>query len=67
MDPTRKLKPVSSGGMLGEKFLKPLAMSNYRLAKVTRARILAKIEPWASDGRGQGARTSTAPWMIEWA
>jgi antitoxin HigA-1 len=28
-----KLKPVSPGEMLSEEFLKPLAMSNYRLAK----------------------------------
>ena len=30
---TRKLKPVSPGEMLSEEFLKPLSMSNYRLAK----------------------------------
>jgi len=30
---TRKIKPVSPGEMLAEEFLKPLAMSNYRLAK----------------------------------
>lgn len=30
---SRKLKPVSPGEMLTEEFLKPLAMSNYRLAK----------------------------------
>ncbi len=30
---SRKLKPVSPGEMLAEEFLKPLAMSNYRLAK----------------------------------
>ena len=30
---TRKLKPVSPGEMLAEEFLKPLSMSNYRLAK----------------------------------
>jgi addiction module HigA family antidote len=30
---TRKLKPVSPGEMLSEEFLKPLGMSNYRLAK----------------------------------
>ena len=29
----RKLKPASPGGMLAEEFLKPLGMSNYRLAK----------------------------------
>jgi len=29
----RKLKPVSPGEMLAEEFLKPLGMSNYRLAK----------------------------------
>ena len=29
----RKLKPVSPGEMLSEEFLKPLGMSNYRLAK----------------------------------
>lgn len=29
----RKLKPVSPGEMLVEEFLKPLGMSNYRLAK----------------------------------
>lgn len=29
----RKLKPVSPGEMLTEEFLKPLKMSNYRLAK----------------------------------
>ncbi len=29
----RKLKPVSAGEMLAEEFLKPLSMSNYRLAK----------------------------------
>ncbi len=29
----RKLKPVSPGEMLVEEFLKPLDMSNYRLAK----------------------------------
>ena len=29
----RKLKPVSPGEMLREEFLKPLALSNYRLAK----------------------------------
>ena len=28
-----KLKPVSPGEMLAEEFLKPLSMSNYRLAK----------------------------------
>src|SRR5690606_25246191 len=32
-DMTRKLKPVSPGEMLAEEFLKPLGMSNYRLAK----------------------------------
>lgn len=31
----RKLKPVSPGEMLAEEFLKPLGMSNYRLAKET--------------------------------
>ena len=30
---TKKLKPVSPGEMPAEEFLKPLAMSNYRLAK----------------------------------
>ena len=30
---SRKLKPVSPGEMLAEEFLKPLSMSNYRLAK----------------------------------
>jgi len=30
---TRKLKPVSPGEMLAEEFLKPLGISNYRLAK----------------------------------
>lgn len=30
---SRKLKPVSPGEMLTEEFLKPLGMSNYRLAK----------------------------------
>jgi len=30
---SRKLKPVSPGEMLAEEFLKPLGMSNYRLAK----------------------------------
>ena len=30
---SRKLKPVSPGEMLVEEFLKPLGMSNYRLAK----------------------------------
>ena len=29
----RKLKPVSPGEMLAEEFLKPLDLSNYRLAK----------------------------------
>jgi addiction module HigA family antidote len=29
----KKLKPVSPGEMLTEEFLKPLKMSNYRLAK----------------------------------
>jgi antitoxin HigA-1 len=32
-DMSRKLKPVSPGEMLSEEFLKPLGMSNYRLAK----------------------------------
>ncbi len=30
---SKKLKPVSPGEMLTEEFLKPLKMSNYRLAK----------------------------------
>lgn len=30
---SRKLKPISPGEMLMEEFLKPLGMSNYRLAK----------------------------------
>jgi len=30
---SKKLKPVSPGEMLAEEFLKPLDMSNYRLAK----------------------------------
>jgi antitoxin HigA-1 len=30
---TKKLNPVSPGEMLSEEFLKPLAMSKYRLAK----------------------------------
>ena len=30
---TKKLQPVSPGEMLAEEFLKPLHMSNYRLAK----------------------------------
>ena len=30
---SRELKPVSPGEMLAEEFLKPLGMSNYRLAK----------------------------------
>ena len=30
---SRKLKPLSPGEMLAEEFLKPLGMSNYRLAK----------------------------------
>jgi antitoxin HigA-1 len=32
-DMSRKLKPVSPGEVLAEEFLKPLGMSNYRLAK----------------------------------
>ncbi len=32
----RKLKPVSNGGMLAEKFLNSISMSNYRLAKEIR-------------------------------
>ncbi|HXQ31232.1 MAG TPA: HigA family addiction module antitoxin [Steroidobacteraceae bacterium] len=32
----RRLKAVSPGEMLAEEFLKPLAMSNYRLAKEIR-------------------------------
>jgi addiction module HigA family antidote len=32
----RRLKPVSPGEMLAEEFLKPLGMSNYRLAKEIR-------------------------------
>jgi addiction module HigA family antidote len=30
---SRKLKPLSSGEMLADEFLKPLAMSSYRLGK----------------------------------
>ena len=30
---SKKLKPVSPGEMLAKEFLKPLGMSNYRLAK----------------------------------
>ncbi len=30
---SRKLRPVSPGAVLAEDFLKPLGMSNYRLAK----------------------------------
>ena len=30
---SKKLKPISPGEMLAEEFLKPLGMSNYRLAK----------------------------------
>jgi addiction module HigA family antidote len=30
---SKKIKPVSPGEMLAEEFLKPLGMSNYRLAK----------------------------------
>ena len=30
---SKKLKPVTPGEMLAEEFLKPLGMSNYRLAK----------------------------------
>ena len=30
---SRKLKPASPGEMLAEEFLRPLGMSNYRLAK----------------------------------
>lgn len=30
---SKKLKPVSPGEMLAEEFLKPLGISNYRLAK----------------------------------
>lgn len=30
---SRKVKPVSPGEMLAEEFLKPLGMSNYRVAK----------------------------------
>jgi antitoxin HigA-1 len=30
---SRKLTPVSPGEMLADEFLKPLRMSNYRLAK----------------------------------
>jgi antitoxin HigA-1 len=33
MDVSKKLNPVSPGEMLSEEFLKPLAMSKYRLAK----------------------------------
>ena len=33
MTKIRKLVPVSPGEMLAEEFLKPLGMSNYRLAK----------------------------------
>ena len=32
----RRVKPVSPGEMLAEEFLKPLGMSNYRLAKELR-------------------------------
>jgi len=32
-DMSRKLKPLSPGEMIAEEFLKPLGMSNYRLAK----------------------------------
>mgnify|MGYP003337866455 CR=1 FL=1 len=30
---SKKLKPISPGEMLAEEFLKPLGMSNYRLAE----------------------------------
>jgi addiction module HigA family antidote len=33
---TRRVKPVAPGEMLAEEFLKPLGMSNYRLAKEIR-------------------------------
>ena len=33
MSKTKKLEPVSPGEMLMEEFLKPLGLSNYRLAK----------------------------------
>ena len=47
---SRKLKPVSPGEMLAEEFLKPLGMSNYRLAKeigVPAQRIAHG--PWSSE------------------
>jgi len=51
---TRKLKPVSPGEMLAEEFLKPLGMSNYRLAKeiAVPAQRIGEI--------GAGRRTITA-------
>lgn len=33
---TKRVKPVAPGEMLAEEFLKPLGMSNYRLAKEIR-------------------------------
>ena len=33
---TKRLKPIAPGEMLAEEFLKPLGMSNYRLAKEIR-------------------------------
>lgn len=44
----RRLKPVSPGGMLAEEFLRPLGMSNYRLANEIGAPALriGEITPW---------------------
>jgi len=42
----RKLLPVHPGEILLEEFLKPMGITQYRLAKDGMTDVLARIRPW---------------------
>ncbi len=59
----KKLKPVSPGEMLAEKFLKPLGISNYRLAKEIGAPA-QRIGEILAGRRAVGADTDLRLWRF---
>jgi len=52
-----KLGPVNPGELLAEEFLRPMGITNYRLAKeIGVPAKLGKIRPWSAFGAQQRVR-----------
>lgn len=53
---TRKVQYPTPGEILLEEFLKPMAITQYRLAKAAMAETLAKIKRWGGASAPEGTQ-----------